>query len=158
MSRRPKPHWEIPEAAAPRRRTPRAPAGLGTEGLAAWSYVWKCPWIHPDRHLHAVRRYSHLQDILARAIAAAGADEIIVSGSRGQGRVNPALAEVRLLSAECRLLEVELGLTPAAASKAGATRTRTAPPDGVRDDPRRKGFDDPSDDSDDPRVGLRVIT
>jgi hypothetical protein len=129
------------------------------QGLAAWSYVWKCPWIHPDRHLGAVRRYAALQDVLWAAFAAVNADRIVTEGSHKQARAHPALAEIRALSTESRLLEIELGLTPASTSKAGATRQRATEPDGVRDmhPSRRRAAVDDGPDPDDPRAGLRVI-
>lgn len=40
-------------------------------------------------------------------------------GSHGQPRSHPAMAEIQVMSTESRLLEIELGFTPAAASKAG---------------------------------------
>jgi hypothetical protein len=46
----------------------------------------------------------------------------MVKGSQAQSRTHPACIEVRLLATECRLIETELGLTPAAEGKAGVDR------------------------------------
>jgi P27 family predicted phage terminase small subunit len=120
MSRRPKPSiTRRPAPASPRRRLPTTPASLGVEGAEAWKYVWKLSWVVPARHSRIVERYCRLQDLLALAFGQVERDGMMVEGSQGQLRCHPAMAEIRMLTTECRLVEVELGLTPAAESKAG---------------------------------------
>jgi hypothetical protein len=43
-------------------------------------------------------------------------------GSRGQQRAHPCMAAIRPMSTESRLMEIELGLTPVAESRAGTTK------------------------------------
>ncbi len=45
-------------------------------------------------------------------------DGFMVSGSRGQQRCHQAMVEVRAISTEMRLIEAELGMTPASESRA----------------------------------------
>lgn len=125
MSRRPKPQLaQLPAPAVPAvpRQAPKPPASLGTEGRKAWRYLWGLHWLVPERHSQVVTRYCRLQDLLAVAFEQVARDGLMVPGSQRQLRVHPAMAEVRLLSTECRLIETELGLTPAAESKAGVER------------------------------------
>lgn len=90
--------------------------------MAAWNYLWRHHWIIPERHCRIATRYCQLQDLLAAAFARVAADGLMTTGSTGQSRAHPAMAEIRMLTTESRLTEVELGLTPAAESKAGADR------------------------------------
>jgi len=120
MSRRPKPHYKLP-APLVERRTPPAPTGLGRDGKKTWAYVWKLHWIVPERHLHTVRRYCELQDLIASAVAQVEADGFMIDGSKGQRRCHPALTEIRQLATEARRTEVELALTPGSESKAGVS-------------------------------------
>jgi P27 family predicted phage terminase small subunit len=154
MSRRPKPMiTRRPPPTSPRRRLPTPPGNLGAEGTEAWKYVWKLHWIVPARHSRIVERYCRLQDLRALALGQVERDGMMVEGSQGQLRCHPALVEVRALTTECRLIEVELGLTPAAESKAGVPVELPPSLLGAMMDHRRR--DD--DESDDPRYGLRVI-
>lgn len=126
MSRRPN-----PKAAddAPR-PVPAPPTGLGDDGLAAWNWVWspQHTWI-TTRHLGLVQRYCRLRDVLASTFAQLNADGISVTGSRNQERVNSLLPQVKNLSTELRLCEIELGLTPASEAKTAApTPAPTATP------------------------------
>ena len=122
MSRRPKAQLVRLPVPTPPRETPTPPPSLGAEGLAAWEYVWRQPWIAPDRHALMVQRYCAIQDLMAAARAQIERDGLMVAGSLKQQRIHPLAVELRLLSVEARLTEVELGLTPGSASRAGADR------------------------------------
>jgi P27 family predicted phage terminase small subunit len=118
MSRRPKPKVGTPSSERP---APAAPDTLGPEGLRAWEWVWSADhtWIN-ERHLRLITRYCRIQDVLDRAFRQIEQDGLMVPGSKGQLRCNPVTVELRSLSTESRLCEIELGLTPCAESKAGA--------------------------------------
>lgn len=159
MSRRPKPSVTRLPPPTVRRPTPKPPASLGAEGIAAWKYLWKLHWIVPERHRRTVERYCRMQDLLAAAHAQVDRDGLMTEGSHGQLRAHPAMAEIRMLTTESRLTEVELGLTPASESKAGVPAVL---PRGVLDDvmDRRRrplGAVDDDGDEDDPRFGLKVV-
>jgi P27 family predicted phage terminase small subunit len=119
MSRRPKPKTGATSSGG--RSVPTAPDTLGPEGLKAWEWVWSedHTWIN-DRHLQLITRYCRIQDVLDQAFRQIKQDGLMVPGSKGQLRCNPVTVELRSLSTESRLCEIELGLTPCAESKAGA--------------------------------------
>ncbi|ORV53072.1 hypothetical protein AWC03_21330 [Mycobacterium europaeum] len=134
---------------------------MGEAGRAAWKRVWALHWVVPERHMIIVTRYCTLQDLLARALSQVENDGMTSAGSTGQRRTHPLLVEVRLLSTECRLIESELGLTPASESRAGATKEL---PRQHLDDliaKRRRILDghgdDDDGDGDDPRKRLRPV-
>jgi len=89
--------------------------------LKAWEWVWSDDhtWVN-ERHLRIITRYCRIQDVLDQAFQQIKADGLMVPGSKGQLRCHPVSVELRSLSTESRLCEVELGLTPCAESKAGA--------------------------------------
>lgn len=126
MSRRPNPTNRVPTAKRP---LPKPPAGLGADGLAAWTWVWSPDhvWI-TVRHLGLAERYCRLRDVLAQLFAQLNADGVSVAGSRNQERVSSLLPQVKNLSTELRLCEIELGLTPASESKTAPTPAPTATP------------------------------
>lgn len=107
-----------------------------------------------------VTRYCRLQDLLAAAFDQVDADGFMVTGSTKQRRCHPAMAEVRALTTESRLIESELGLTPASESKAGVPVE--SPPSALADmiarrrSPTAVGGDG-DDDDDDPLAGLRPV-
>lgn len=153
MSRRPRPHFKTPAAPSAARPVPPVPSDLGSAGAQSWSYLWRLDWLVEERHLHTVYRYCQLQDLLATAVAQVAADGFMVEGSTKQRRAHPAVAEIRQLATEARRTEIELGITPASASKAGV-------PVGV---PAKSNADllreAEEDSAADPRdaLGLRVI-
>ncbi|MGV0041295.1 P27 family phage terminase small subunit [Mycobacterium colombiense] len=121
MSRRPNPNSN---PTAQPRPVPAAPAGLGAEGMAAWNWVWspEHTWI-TKRHLGLAERYCRVRDVLALTFAQIQEEGISVTGSQKQTRSNPLLPQVKNLSTELRLCEIELGLTPASESKTTAPST-----------------------------------
>ncbi|WP_374023920.1 phage terminase small subunit P27 family [Mycobacterium sp. HNNTM2301] len=130
MSRRPNPNHN-PKSDQPR-PVPTPPAGLGTDGLAAWKWIWspEHAWI-TNRHLGLVERYCRLRDFVDQAFTQIREDGLLVTGSQKQPRVHPALTLLKNLAVELRLSEIELGLTPASESKTTtptAAPTTTAPP------------------------------
>jgi P27 family predicted phage terminase small subunit len=137
------------------RRAPKPPPGLGADGTAAWHYLWKMHWLVPERHSRIVTRHCQLQDLLALAFAQVERDGLMTEGSSKQARTHPAMAEIRLITTEFRLMELEMGLTPAAEAKAGVP---TARPPGLLDEmaarrQARQGAED-DDDPDDFRFAL----
>ena len=83
-----------------------------------------------------------------RALAQVDRDGLMVEGSKGQLTAHPAMAEIRLLTTELRLIEIELGLTPASEAKAGVPAV--LPRKYLDDLLARRRADD--HDPDDPRV------
>lgn len=73
--------------------------------------------INASRNLKIVTRYCQLQDVLAAALDQLARDGFMVEGSHKQLRCHPALVEIRAISNELRLIEVETGCTPEAAAK-----------------------------------------
>jgi P27 family predicted phage terminase small subunit len=134
------------------------PADLGVHGREAWEFVWSQRWIQPERHLMPVQRYCSLVDLLAAARAELERGGMVVTGSTGQERVSPWMAEIRLLSTECRLLENELGLSPAAESRSGipALPMASALTDLIAERAQRRAAQAGEYDDDDPRHGLRA--
>lgn len=139
MSRRPNPNRDGQQDKP--RPMPPAPVGLGADGLAAWRWVWspEHTWI-TTRHLGLVERYARLRDVLALTFTQLNADGISVTGSRNQERVNSLLPQVKSLSTELRLCEIELGLTPAS-----ETRTAAATPAPAATPPRTNTDTKPAD-------------
>ena len=90
-----------------------------------------------------------MQDTLAAARAQVAADGMIVTGAQKQPRPHPLLAEIRALVTESRLTEIELGLTPASASKCGVPAV-PAPSPLDKHLARRRAHDE----DDDPRIAL----
>lgn len=116
MSRRPRPLFSKDPgrfANVPRQQTPEPTEDLGAAGRDAWNYVWRHHWIVPERRMTLVERYCRTQ-----AFATVAAGGLMSVGSHGQQRAHPCMAAIRLMSTESRLMEIELGLTPVAESRA----------------------------------------
>lgn len=158
MSRRTKPQTRLLPELTVMRPTPEPPSGLGEAGLDAWKFIWLHSWIIPERHRLLVVRYCRTQDLLNLAYAELERAGLMQLGSHKQLRAHPVMCEIRALSVECRLMEIEMGLTPASEAKAGVPQQL---PRNTLDDQiaaRRKllGGDDECD-RDDPRRGLRPV-
>jgi P27 family predicted phage terminase small subunit len=145
-------------ANVPRQQTPEPPKDLGAAGRAAWNYVWRHRWIVPERHMMLVERYCRTRDLLQQAIATVAAEGLMSVGSHGQQRAHPCMAAIRLMSTESRLMELELGLTPVAESRAGIPKE--LPTLSIDEQiQRRRAYLQPVDDDDygDPRSQLKPI-
>lgn len=154
MGRMPKPHYRsAPRVAGP---PPETPENLGDAGLEAWRFIWSHSWVVPARHRLLVERYCRLRDLLQTALDQVAADGLMVEGSRGQRRVHPATVEVRALSHECRLIEGELGLSPASEARAGVPAQPT--PGALEAAMASGGRPDDDDDDDDPRRHLMSVS
>jgi len=145
-------------ANVPRQHTPEPPKDLGAAGRDAWNYVWRHHWIVPERRMILAERYCWTRDLLQQAFATVAAEGLMSVGSHGQQRAHPCMAAIRLMSTESRLMEIELGLTPVAESRAGIPK-RAADAIDRRADPAPPRLLQPVDDDDDgdPRSQLKPI-
>jgi phage terminase small subunit len=87
------------EAAKPRSR-PKPPEGLGAGGRALWqAIVNDLPdnWDLDRRELHFLEQAGRCQDEITLLEAAIEEHGVVTTGSRGQVRTNPAVADVRAL-------------------------------------------------------------
>ena len=101
---------------------PKPPPGLLKVTKDAWDAFWDdemARLINPRTDLPALHRLFTLRDEWERSRRAA-TEERFVEGSTGQMRLNPAIADMRIIEKEIRALEDRFGGTPSARMKLGA--------------------------------------
>jgi P27 family predicted phage terminase small subunit len=76
------------------KRRPAAPTDLDAAGKRLWRAIVAEYELNPAE-LEALRQACHLLDQSARLVEAVAADELTVTGSKGQPAVNPLLGAVR---------------------------------------------------------------
>jgi len=91
-------------ALMPANSRPAAPAGLGPAGNALWQSIVAVYELWPGE-LALLDRACRTTDVLERLDAELGAGSMVVKGSAGQPRANPALAAI---AEHSRLLDVLL--------------------------------------------------
>lgn len=103
-------------------RIPALPASLVEDGPGAgrWARIWReARWLAPATDIDVVTRLCEAEDLYA-GIAKALADKgFYVTGSQGQERPNPLLAQLRATATQMLQLEREIGLTPSARGALG---------------------------------------
>jgi hypothetical protein len=82
-----------PDQARPK-PPPRPPAGLGVQGRALWARITKALVLDPGEY-PLLSAACHQADKMASLEACIRRDGATVRGSKGQPRLNPAIAEVR---------------------------------------------------------------
>lgn len=79
-------------------RPPRAPAGLGAVGRSLWRAIHgdlPDDWELDARELLVLEAAARQADTLAALEASIEADGVVVTGSKGQSRLNAAVTELR---------------------------------------------------------------
>lgn len=95
---------------APARGFPRAPGGLGTEGRRLWRRMHAEYDGFEPQELLVLEQVCAAADTIAALRAAVDEGGLIVAGSKGQPRVHPAVAELRLARAAFASLLGKLSL------------------------------------------------
>lgn len=100
------------------------PAGAGS---ARWERIWReARWLSPATDEDVVTRLCELED-LREGMRKALADEgFYVTGSQGQLRPNPLIAQIRATEAAMVRLERECGLTPVSRGAMGVGEVKAA--------------------------------
>jgi P27 family predicted phage terminase small subunit len=107
---------------------PARPASLTEDGpgAARWDRIWReARWLAPATDIDVVTRLCEAEDLYA-GIGKALADEgFYVTGSQGQLRPNPLLAQMRATAAQMLQLEKEIGLTPSSRGSLGVGEVKS---------------------------------
>jgi P27 family predicted phage terminase small subunit len=110
------------DAARPPVEVPRSPSGLLAQTRQAWTAYWNSDVarVADEVDLPAIRRLFTLYDEHQRALnAVRKSGERIVTGSRGQLRMNPIFGHLSRLEVAIGHLEGQFGLTPASRARLG---------------------------------------
>ena len=101
---------------------PDLPPTVGEEGPGAerWTRIWReAKWLSPATDIDIVERICIGEDLVAGMRSALAEEGFYVTGSQGQVRPNPLLAQVRAQLGQMLQMERECGLTPSARGDLG---------------------------------------
>lgn len=109
---------------------PPVPDTLVEDGAGArrWVRIWReATWLAPATEVDVVTRLCELEDLLVGMKAALADEGFYVTGSQGQLRPNPLIAQIRATGAQLLQLEQQCGLTPASRGALGVGEVVKAP-------------------------------
>lgn len=101
---------------------PSPPPSLAEDGPGAerWTRIWReAKWLSPATDIDIVERICIGEDLVAGMRSALAEEGFYVTGSQGQVRPNPLLAQVRAQLGQMLQMERECGLTPSARGDLG---------------------------------------
>lgn len=108
---------------------PEPPATVEPDGAGAarWVRIWReASWLAPATDADVVERLCIAEDQVVAMRKALADEGFYVTGSQGQLRPNPLIAQIRATNGEILKLERECGLTPSARGSLGVGEVKAA--------------------------------